>query len=110
MAWTKVASLEAAERAATKEAADTEGIAAPIHAIEVGRDKSTMIIALPQSRIAPSSPTQASGRPTISPVGIGGVYVAPAAAYVEEVFGFIVLRGPFRLVTTNDSWNDDDPC
>jgi hypothetical protein len=69
-----------------------------------------MIVGLSPRRIARNGSTPAPGRPTIRPVGVGGVYIAPTAVFIEDAFGFVVLRGPFHLVEANDSGVEDDPC
>ena len=105
-----VSTIKVAERSAMKEAANTLGIVAPIHAIEVKSNKTTLVVGLSSGYIAPHRTTPVKGRPTLDPHGIGGSYIAHEALHHLDVFGFVVLRPPIRLVAMNDSWSGEDPC
>lgn len=94
-----------------KEAANTVGIVARIHAIEVKSCRTTLIIELALGHIAASRTIPDIGRPTLGPLGVGGSYVVPEALNQDDVFGFVVLRPPIRLLASNNSWNDaEDPA
>lgn len=82
------------------EAANTLGVVAPIHAVEVKSTKTTL-----SYRTAPTF-----GRPMLGARGLGGSYIAPGIPTGADVFGFVVLRAPIHLIRTNDSWNEAEPC
>jgi hypothetical protein len=110
MHLTNVADITNAERLATIEAANTLGFVAPIHAIEVKSIKTTLIVGLPSGERVPCRAAPTAGRPMLGARCVGGSYIAPGVPNCGDIFGFVVLRSPFRLVKANHSWNEAEPC
>jgi hypothetical protein len=110
MHLTNVADIKNAERLAMIEAANTLGIVAPIHAVEVKSTKTTLIVGLPSSGRVTYRTAPASGRPMLGARSLGGSYIAPGIPNDGDVFGFVILRTPIHLIRTNDSWNEAEPC